>query len=328
MSLRVLSASEVQTALPMPAAIDAMREAFSALADGHVQLPLRTHQHVPGSGLDTLTMPGAMTAPHRIGAKLLTINPENPAHGLPAIHGLVVMFDADSGAPSGLLDGTALTALRTAAASGLATELLARRDAKILALIGSGAQARTQLEAVCCVRPIEDVRVWSPTREHAEAFARELGRGRVATVRAVPTPVQALEDADVVCTATPSTRPLVGLADVKAGAHINAVGSYTREMCELGTRLVRTARIVVDATPAALAEAGELIRAVEEGLVDPDDLVELGEILNGRQEGRRSVDEITVFKSVGLAVQDLAAAGHALARAKAAGIGTVLDLGR
>lgn len=325
--MRILSAGEVRVALPMADAIDAMREAFSALADGRVQLPLRTHQELPGTPLVSLTMPGVITAPPRIGAKLLTINPDNPARALPAIHGLVVLFDPETGVPSGLLDGTAVTALRTGAVSGLATDLLARPDSRVLAVIGAGTQARTQLEAVREVRPIVDVRVWSRSPDRAADFAGEMSRDGLA-VRPVSTVEEAVEGADVICTATPSTRPLVGLAEVTDGVHINAVGSYTREMCELGPHLVRAARVVVDSTEAAMEEAGELIQAVEEGLVDVDNFIELGELLLGRQEGRRSDGEITLFKSVGLAVQDLSAGARALRNAVTRGLGTTLDLDR
>ena len=324
MAMRLLTATEVWEALPMPEAIDAMREAFGALANGKVDLPSRVHQRVGSTDLSTLTMPGVMSDPPRVGAKLLTLNPANPTRSLPVIHGLVIMFDPDTGAPVGLLDGTAITALRTGAVSGLATDLLARRDAGILGVIGAGVQARSQLTAVCAVRAIREVRVWSRTPDRATDFARTMSTPE-RPVRVVGTPAEAVEEADVICTATPATRPLVGLAEVRPGVHVNAVGSYTREMQELGPHLIREARVVVDSIDAAMAEAGELIRAAEAGVIDPDNLIELGEVVNDRHPGRESEQEITLFKSVGLAVQDLAAASRALARAATSGIGREFD---
>lgn len=327
-SLRILSADDVRAALPMAEAIQSMRDAFTQLHRGDAHIPQRGHLDVPNTSGMTLTMPGVMTNPTRIGWKLLTIYPENPGRGRPFVHGVVVMFDPKTGRPAGLIEAGTLTALRTGAASGLATKYLARRGARSVAILGSGTQARTQLEAVCCVRKICDARVYSRTRAHAARFAKEMvrmpdtpDRIHVASSAAV-----AADGADIVCTATTATVPILGAGDVAPGTHINAVGSYTPDMKELGPALIHGATVVVDSREAALAESGELMAAVGGGLVDPDGLLELGEIVTGDHPGREHSGQITIFKSVGLAVQDLCAADRALRRAQRLGLGGVVPL--
>jgi alanine dehydrogenase len=326
-AIRVLGAADVRAALPMRDAIKAMREAFAAVSDGRAEVPLRSHLDVPTVDGQALFMPAAMSTPVRIGSKILTLYPNNPSHGRPFIHGIVVMFDARTGRPEGILEGTALTALRTGAASGLATQVLARRNARVVGIIGSGVQARTQLEAVCTVRRVEEVRVFSRTQGHAARFAREMaGVGPIPrNVRVVKSAAAAADGADVVCTATPATRPVLGLGDMSRGAHVNAVGSYTPAMREIAPALVNRARIVVDSRDAALAEAGELIACIEDGSIGQE-MVELGEVLAGRQTGRENDSHLTIFKSVGLAAQDLCAAAAALRRATRQGIGTVVPM--
>lgn len=326
MALRLLTAEDVRAALPMSEAIDAMRDAFAAVSAGRAEMPLRTHLALPGGRGATLTMPAATSAPARIGTKLLTLFPENPERGLPFIQGLVVMFDADSGRPEGLLEGTALTALRTGAASGLATSLLANEDATSVGIIGAGTQARTQLEAVCCVRPVERVAVYALAG--SERFAEEMaGRDGVPdAIRVASSAREVVRNADIICTATTTTAPVVSAEDVRAGTHLNGVGSYTPSMQEIDPRLFATARLVVDQVGASLEEAGEVIAAVKDGLIREGELIELGQIVDGVRPGRQSRDEITVFKSVGMATQDLCAAARALQRAAEQGIGMDVPL--
>ncbi len=325
-TLRFLSAQEVKAAIPMREAIRAMREAFTASSYGRADVPLRTHLPVPDSSASALFMPAATSRPLRLGSKILTLFPDNPSKGRPFIHGLVVMFDAQTGRPAGVLEGMTLTAIRTGAASGLATQLLARRNSTTVGIVGSGAQARTQLEAVCTVRKISEVRVFSRTLKNARRFAREMSNvGPVPEVRVVKSAGEAADGADVICAATPAARPILGLGDISRGAHINAVGSFTPQMREIAPALVQRAKVFVDSREAALAEAGELIASVTDGSIGRE-LVELGEVANGEETGRENNDHITLFKSVGLAVQDLCAAEVALRRAKRLGIGTVVRL--
>ena len=324
--IRLLSADDVRAALPMTEAIEVMREAFTAVSSGRAEVPLRTHLTLRGGAGAMLTMPAATSGPVRLGTKLLTLFPNNPDRGLPFIQGIVVMFDAGTGRPTGLLEGTALTAIRTGAASGLATSLLANADASRVGIIGSGTQARTQLEGVSCARAIERVAVYSPGG--AERFAEEMqGVGNVPdTIHVASSAAEVVRDSDIVCTATTASTPVLSSDDVRPGTHINAVGSYTASMQELDPRLLPRARLVVDQVLAALEEAGEVIAAVREGLIREDELIELGAIVDGAHPGRLGRDEITVFKSVGLAAQDLCAAARALQRAEAEDLGVLVEL--
>lgn len=323
MPLLLLTAQDVREALPMKEAIAAMREAFAAVSAGRADVPPRTHIELADGRGATLTMPAATREPVRVGAKLLSIFPRNVGRGLPVIQGLVVMFDAETGAPAGLLEGMTLTALRTGAASGLATSLLAREDAARVAIIGSGVQARTQLEAVCAVRPIEHAVVFSRTADHAVRFADEMkgAHGAPGDIAVASSVAEAVSGADVICTATASATPLVLGTDVSPGAHINAVGSYTPQMQEVDPGLVAAATLFVDQVEATLLEAGEVIAAIESGGITRGSLVELGSLVNGSCTGRQRDSEITMFKSVGLAAQDLCAAARALTRAREHDIG-------
>jgi ornithine cyclodeaminase len=325
----LLTATDLRASLPMPSAIEAMREAFRCIAEDRVEIPLRTAIRVPGRDAVMLVMPARCDLPLGLGGKLVSVFPRNRARGLPAIHATVVLLDPDTGAPRALVEGTALTAVRTGAVSGLATELLARKDATVLAVIGAGAQARTQVEAVCCVRRIERVLVYSRTAAHAERFAEEVrGRGPVpGDVRAVASVADAVGAADVVCTATASPDPVLRVEHVRPGLHVNAVGSFTPAMRELDPALIGRADLVaVDQRAAAMAEAGEVIAAIELGVAEEGRLVELGDLVVGRVAGRSRGEDVTVFKSVGLAIQDLAAAGRAVEVAAREGRGIEVDM--
>ena len=330
--MRVLSAADVRQALPMSAAIEAMRQAFAALSAGRAEVPARIHLAVPSHDGITLVMPAFVAADPQAGdataealaVKVVSLFAGNAARGLARIQAAVLVFEPDTGRPAALLEGAALTALRTAAASGLATDLLARADARTAAIFGAGVQARTQLEAVCTVRRIETAWVYDPQPGRAEALAAELaGRGPIpADVRAAADPREALADADVVCTATVARQSVFADADLQAGAHVNAVGSYQPDVCEVPPETVARARVFVDSRQAALAEAGDLIQPIRAGRIGPEHIrAELGELVLGRATGRASADEITLFKSVGLAVQDAVAARVALARAAELGLG-------
>lgn len=324
----VLSAADVRAALPMRKAIAAMREAFRQLAGGLVELPLRTAVPAPQEDGVLLVMPARCDLALGLGAKLVTVFPGNAKRGRPLVNAVVVLLDAATGELRALLEGTALTAIRTGAASGLATEVLARADARRVAVIGSGVQARSQLEAVCCVRAIEAVSVYSRSRANAERFAAEMAGvgaipGRIAVAASA---AEAASGADVVCTATSSPTPVLDAGDVRPGTHVNAVGSFTPEMQELAPALLGRARVVVDQREAALAEAGEVIATVRQGLLDAEGLVELGRVVVGQAVGREAEEQITVFKSVGLALQDLVAGSRAVEQAAARSLGCVIEL--
>lgn len=322
----LLNAEEVREALPMPAAIEAMRRAFTALAEGRMQVPPRSMLTAPGGRGTILTMPAASAGAGSPTAavKVVAVFPENKRRGLPTIHGAVIALDPETGRPAALLEGASLTAVRTGAVSGLATDLLAREDSRALAVFGSGVQARTQAEAVCCVRPIETLWICNPSAGKAERMADEIA-GRApfpADVRPTTSPREALAAAGVVCTATTSETPVFDDADLQPGTHINAVGSYRPRVREIPGETVRRASIVADQREAALEEAGDLIQAIEQGFITPDRIAcELGDLLLGAAAGRRSKEQITLFKSVGLAAQDAAAAQAAADAARRRGLG-------
>ncbi len=309
----LVSSGRLRELVPMGAAIEAVRDAFVLSSRGTLEQPTR----LALKGGRALAMLAADSGDVGTVLKAITVRPDNPQRGLPAVQAVVVWFDGASGTPTALIDGTTLTALRTGAASGVATDLLARPDATVLAMIGTGGQAADQVRAVCAVREIRHVRVASRDLEHAREFAARLGR-ELAPVAVSATDVRrAVVGADVVCTATTSTEPLFMASDLAPDVHVNAIGAYTAAMCELPPDLLAGAAVVaVDAIDAAMVEAGDLLRAIREGALRRDRLVEIGDLLarpRPRQDGR------TVFKSVGVAAQDWAVARLAVERATAAG---------
>ena len=326
MQLTLLSGVDVVRLVPMPAAIEAMRAAFRELSGGTADVPLRTHLDV-GGGV-ALFMPGHLRETGALGAKVVSVFGANAARGLPAIHALVVLLDAETGMPCAVLDGTRLTALRTGAATGLATDLLARADASVLAVFGAGVQSRTQIEAVRAVRQVREVRLIDSVRSAAEQLAQELRAVEDAPeVRIMHDPRSAVEGVDLIVTATTSPIPVFPGEAVQAGAHVSGIGSYTPEMQEVDAELVQRATVVVDARDGALAEAGDLVIPLRDGLIGEDHIhAELGEIVSGRAPGRTRPDEITFFKSVGNAAQDLAVAARALKEAERLGEGTRVEL--
>ncbi len=329
--LRVLDAAAVRAALPMADAIAAMKQAFAAYSSGQAEVPLRTRLAMPQHDGLALFMPAAVHGEHEaLGLKAVTVYNANPQRGLPLIHAAVLVLEPTTGQVVGLLEGGTLTALRTGAASGAATDVLARADSRVLAVFGAGAQARTQIEAVCTVRPIERVWVYDLDRAKAQALAEEMaGQGPVpADVRVASSPAEALAQADVVCTATTSTTPVFPAEAVRPGTHINAIGAYTPDMAEIPAPVVARAYVVVDARDAAWAEAGDLIQAERQGFITRAHVAaELGEVLLGRAPARQDDAQITLFKSVGLAVQDAVAARVALQRAREMGLGQQVPWG-
>ena len=322
MQIRILSADDVRACVDMPAAIDAMREAFAALsaqeATVTMRLALETEHGV------SLFMPAHLRESGNAGAKVVSVNPGNAARGLPAIHAVVLVLDVLTGRPTALMDGTWLTALRTGAVGGLAADLLARSDAKTVALFGAGVQPRTQLEAVRCVREITEVRVVSRSGASADRLA-----GEVVGVRAVRVDDanEAIEGADIIIAATSSSTPVFDGARVEPGTHVTGVGSYTLDMREVDTALVQRARIIVDQREAVMEEAGDIVGPIRDGVVDETVIIaEIGEVVLGRVPGRTADSEITFFKSVGNAVQDVAVAARVLAAAESEGHGLVVDL--
>jgi ornithine cyclodeaminase/alanine dehydrogenase-like protein (mu-crystallin family) len=325
MKIRILSAADVRRALPMPAAIEAMRGAFLALDQGQVEMPVRLGLPVP-EGI-ALFMPAFVASSGGLGQKVVSVFGNNARHGLPTIHAIVTLLDAETGEPRALLEGTYLTALRTGAVSGLATDLLARDDARVLTIFGAGAQARAQIEAVCTARPIEEVRIISrgdSARSLAEQLQHEDPKRRYTAAR---DPEEAVRAAGVIVTATSSATPVFDGEWVQPGTHVNAVGSYRPDMQEVDVTLLQRALVVVDQREAVLEEAGDLIVSLQAGEWSLDQLYgELGALVSGRLPVPPEPQRITYFKSCGLAVEDVAAAQAVLAVAEAEGLGQVVEL--
>lgn len=329
--MRILSAEDVRRAVPMSAAVDAVAAAFARLSAGQATVPLRAHIETPEQQATSFFMPARIAgdpAEAALGMKVVSVFPHNIGRGEPSIYALVTLLDPQTGRPLAVLDGTYLTALRTGAASGAATRALAREDARCLVIFGAGAQALPQVQAVCAVRPIDNIWIVNRTRDRAALLAARLrGEGFRGEIRIAPTTAQALAEADVICLATSSPTPLFNDAELRPGTHINGVGSFKPSMAEVPAATVARARLVVDQREAAWAEAGDLVQAREAGLIDESHVAaELGEITGGTLPGRTSPEEITFFKSVGNAVQDLAVASLALTRAAELGLGVDVAL--
>jgi ornithine cyclodeaminase len=274
-------------------------------------------------GGDLLLMPGLRESGAGASVKLVTVMPANAERGLPTIHAVVAWLDADSGEPLAILDGPTVTAMRTGAASGVSTRLLARPDARVLAVFGAGAQAAWQVRAVMAAREIAEVRVFARTVPRREAFAASLAEelGPSVSVVAAQTAEAAVRGADVICCATTSSEPIFSADWVAAGAHVSAVGSFRKGMIELPPEIfARAALVAVDSREAVLEEAGDLVAALERGLLTDEGFVEIGTIEAG-WAASRDPDAITVFKSVGLAIQDVAAAELVMANLDRPGSG-------
>ncbi len=323
--MKVLGATALRKALPMADTIAAMKRAFEAFSSGAATVPQRIVLDVPASDGIALIKPAFLPG-EGLGAKLVSVFPNNTKLNKPVISGIVVLLDPATGEPIGLCDGTFLTAWRTGAASGAATDLLANHDARIGSIIGCGVQGRTQAIAIDSVRDLQVIRCFDMDAAKMEELREELQPQLGARIEAVSSPEEAVHEADIICTATTSKAPVIDFRWLKFGAHINGVGSFTPSMREIDPATIEHARIFVDSRDAALAEAGELIHAVSNGLTHAEEWTEIGDVVGARQPGRSTDDEITFFKSVGLAAQDIAAAALAFERAEKLGLHTEIDL--
>ena len=330
MKLRLLTRADVQKAVSMAQAIEAVKAAFAQLSSGRACVPLRTQLFVPQHNAVTLVMPAYLAETGSMVIKVVSVFPKNPDLGLPTTQGVLLVVDPDTGSPVAIIDATYLTALRTGAASGAATDLLARQDARHVAILGAGNQGRTQLLGVCEVRQIERVWVYDQFPERTQQYVADMRKagGRVPLdIVAAASSQEAVADADIICTASTSRSPLFRDAGLKSGVHINGIGAYTVEMQESDEATVARAKIVVDSREAALAEAGDLVIPMRKGLISEQSIyAELGEIVLGRKPGRENEREVTFFKSVGNAVQDAAVARLALQVSAERGLGTEVEM--
>lgn len=328
--LVVLDRQDVTRLLPMQECVEVMADVLATVAKGDAILPLRPMIRLPASPNIFALMPAYLGEPKSVGVKVLTVFPVNHGTPIDAHQGAVLLFEAVHGRLLAILDATTVTAIRTAAVSAVATRLLAREDAADLAILGAGTQGHMHLEAMMLVRPIRRVRIWSRTAAHADDLA-QLARDRFdIRAESCASPADAVTGATIVCTTTASATPVVDGDWVAPGAHINAVGACIPTTRELTTEVVQRSRLYVDRRESALAEPGDILIPLGEGAIQRSHiLAEVGELLlpGGERLGRRSADEITLFKSLGLAVEDLAAAHHVYHKARASGTGTWLALG-
>jgi len=321
--LLIINGAEVRRALPMSDCIEAVDRAMRALSDSRAEVPLRTVMTLPGGRNFYGVMPGYLDDPQALGAKILTVYPDNAQRGLPSHVGLVVMFDTASGIPLAVMDASVVTAIRTAAASAVATRALARKEATLLAILGTGEQAATHIESISKVRKLRTVLVWGRSPDKAGFLAEELGARLSLRIEVSRAPEEAVREADIVCTVTAAHEPVLNGAWLRPGTHVNLVGSSSVNAREADDEVVTQSRFFVDSRTSARAEAAELRHAMTAGLVgDNHVLGEIGEVLSGRLTGRSSDKDITVYKSLGVAVQDLAAAHIVYDCAMRDGIGT------
>ena len=319
MNIRILTAADVRAALSIVEAIDAVARAYSQLSAGKATMPLRSRFHTE-KGV-TLLMPAHLHESGDFAVKIVSVYADNPKLGLPTVAATVLAMDPQTGLPLALMEGDSLTALRTGAAGGVAARYLAREDAGTVALFGAGVQARSQLRAAMAVRNIEHVWIVDPFAAAAQRMADEIsGWPDAPAVTLADSPKTAVTQADIVLAATTATTPLFDGNDLKPGTHVTGVGSFTPQMQEIDAATVRRARVVVDQRDAAMAEAGDII--IGKAVID----AEIGEIINGEKPGRQSDEEITFFKSVGLAVQDAVTAAAVLKAAEKKGLGTVIEM--
>ena len=328
MQVLIVDQGQVRRLLPMGECIPLMAETLATLARGQALMPLRQVVALPDAVGALAAMPAHLSSPPALGIKVITVFPGNHGTEYDSHQGAVLLFETGHGRLLAVMDASSITAIRTAAVSAVATQALARPDAARLALLGAGVQAASHLEAIALVRPLRQVRVWSRNPEHVQAFvARARSRGGIE-VEAAASARAAVEGADIVCTVTSSREPVLRGEWLRPGAHVNAVGASVRTARELDSAAVARSRVFVDRRESAQHESGDLLLARAEGAIGDEHLQgELGDVLIGRVPGRRSAEEVTLFKSLGLAVEDVAAAHHIHTRAVASRIGTWVEFG-
>lgn len=323
----VLSRSHVEALLPMRAAIGVVADTMKVVSRGGATLPLRNVIPV-GNGNMMGIMPGAMGDPACYGIKLVSLFPDNPAKGLSSHRGAVILFEAETGGAVAIMDADLLTAIRTAAASAVATDALARKNAAALALIGYGEQAQHHLDSICAIRPIRSLRVAGRSKEKAGEFAAKATSGHPEIEAVAGNDVEAaVSGADIVCTVTASPTPILKGAWLEPGMHLNIVGSSVPTMREIDDDAVMRSSVWVDYLPSTLAQAGEIVEMIREGKITENYLKgEIGKVLTGELPGRRDAEQITMYRSLGIAAQDLAVAHYLVARAREEGIGQTVTL--
>ena len=324
--MRIINRQEVEQLLPMAECIDAVADAMRAASSGAVAMPLRLFSPLADGSGSLGVMPGSALDPPFFGAKVISLSFDNPAKGLPAVQGYVSLFDHDTGRPVALIEGASVTAIRTAAASGLATRELARQGARTHGIFGTGVQAVTHIDAIACVRDMQEVVVWGRDADKARRFAERQSERTRLHIRATGDPAQAAR-CDVVSTVTAATEPVLKGEWLRPGTHVNLVGVHTPQAREADTRAILRSRVYVDLMESAMSEAGDLLIPIGEGAIEKAHILgEIGQVLAGGVPGRADDDEITLYKSLGIVAQDLFAAAHVYAQAVERGAGVEVDL--
>lgn len=317
--LLFISKEEIMNCYTMKEAIEADKRALVAYSSGKATVPLRTNLSVPEANGQSLYMPAYVQGnPASLGIKIVSVYPENSKKNLPSVPATMIVLNPATGIVEAILDGTYLTQLRTGAVQGAATELLAREEAEIGALIGTGGQAQAQLEAMLTVRKLKEVRIFDIDIENARLFADQMNEKFDAAIFAVKTSQECVQDADIITTVTTSKQATFSAEWIKRGAHINGVGAYTPEMCEIPKEIIKQADVIIfDTMDGVLEEAGDFIEPLKSGFISKDHYRgELGQLLNGTIQGRQSADEITIFKTVGSAVLDTTVASEIVEKIK------------
>jgi ornithine cyclodeaminase/alanine dehydrogenase-like protein (mu-crystallin family) len=328
MKVRIINQKEVEELLTMRECIGLMEKVLMSLAKGEAILPLRPVMWLPEKNGALALMPSYLANPASMGVKVISVFPANTTTEYDSHQGVILLFETVNGRLLAIIDATSVTAIRTAAASGAATKILAREDANDLAILGSGVQAKTHLEAMLVSRNIRNVRVWSPNTDHLRNFVQRESKRHNIEIKASTTAEEAIRNADLICTTTSCKEPIVLFDWLAPGAHINAVGACVPTTRELDSNTVARSRLYVDRLESALNEAGDFLIPKKEGLIDENHIQgEIGEVLIGRKKGRSSHDEITIFKSLGIAVEDLASANFLYEQASSKNVGTTVVLG-
>lgn len=325
--MRIINRHEVERLLPMAECIDAMADAMQAVSSGTVSMPLRLFTPLADDSGSLGLMPGSTLDPPFFGAKVISLLFDNPAKGLPTVQGYVSLFDHETGRPVALIEGASVTAIRTAAASGLATRELAREDARTHGVFGTGVQAVTHIDAIACARDVQEVVVWGRDTDKTRRFAAEQSERAEIDVRATDDPAE-VAACDVVSTVTAASEPVLMGECLQPGSHVNLVGSHTPQAREADTNAILRSRVYVDLMASAMNEAGDLLIPIDEGAIDQRHILgEIGQVLAGDVPGRTGDSDITLYKSLGIVAQDLFAGARIYARALEDGAGVEVDLG-
>ena len=323
----ILSKSQLRSVLTMGDCIDAVEEAFREFALGTATMPTRVSLSLEDKAGWLGVIPAYLARAGSLSTKIVSVYANNATvHGLSNVLATVILNDAETGEPVAILEGSYVTAMRTGAVSGVATKYLARTDSEVVGIFGAGVQARKQLQAVHEVRKIQSVIVYDTDKDRARDFLADVSGTSKLSISVASTPSELVRASDIIVTATTSTAPVLNGRDVKAGTHINAIGAFTPTSREIDDETVSTSKIVVDSVDAALAEAGDILIPLRHGVIQRQDIwAELGEIITGKKSARTSAQEKTLFKSVGLGIQDAAVAKLAFEKARRLGVGTQFD---